>query len=228
MTEATQQQQQQQRRILSSQTESGISVVFCVSAKYSAIIFVEAKVSSFSVNHSANAYLFPRSALLNGNKPNYSSVSGWGLTKREDEGNNIFLSPVRCRISLLQSCEQQLGLCDGISCWPRNLFRFFYKGIWKNSNNFLAKPIIFGNNQSFFSPKTPCSHTYSPISHTWPIWLHLASEESLHPGRPVPAEKQRKTPHSFCSAEMVFKLSGNQTHLEKNVTSSCTHEPRGL
>ena len=61
-----------------------------MSAKYSAIIFLEAKVSSFSVNNSANAYLFPRSALLNGNEPNYSSVSGWGLTKREDEGNNIF------------------------------------------------------------------------------------------------------------------------------------------
>lgn len=28
-------------------------MVFCVSAKYSAIIFLEAKVSSFSVNHSA-------------------------------------------------------------------------------------------------------------------------------------------------------------------------------
>ena len=165
-------------------------------------------MSSFSVNHSANAYLFPRSALLNGNEPNYSSVSGWGLTKREDEGNNIFLSPVRCRISVTVLWVAVRPVWWYITL-AKKFVQIFCKGIWKNSNNFLAKPIIFGNNQSFFSPKTPCSHTYSPIPHTWPIWLHLASEESLHLGRPVTAEKQRKR-HHIAFALLRWYLSGQE------------------
>lgn len=39
--------------------------------------------SLISLNHSPNAYLFPRSALLNGNELNYSPVSGRGLRKKE-------------------------------------------------------------------------------------------------------------------------------------------------
>lgn len=174
-------------RILSSQAEFGISVVFCVSAKSSTIIFLEAKVSSFSVNHSLNAYLFPHSAFLNGNEPNYSPVSGWGLRKRENEENNISLSTVWCRISMVQSCEYQFGLvrlCDGI--------------------------IILGNNQSFFSPTIPCSHTYTPIPHPWPIWLHLAIR-SVSPKREdcFSRKAKQEIPHGLCYAEMVFRSSGN-------------------
>lgn len=55
-------------------------------------------MSSCSVNHSPNAYLFPRSALLNGNEPNYSPVSGWGLKKRENKEKKVSLSTVWCGI----------------------------------------------------------------------------------------------------------------------------------
>lgn len=92
----------------------------------------------------------------------------------------------------------------------KNLLGFFFKGIWKNLNNFLVNPIIFCNNQSFFSPTTPCSHTHSPILHARPIWLHLAIR-GIPPSLEACFSRKAKqeTPHGLCSAEMVFKLSGN-------------------
>ena len=130
-------------------------------------------MSSFFVNHSANAYLLPWSALLNGNEPNYSTVSGRDWQKDKMKGITFpfcqFVAEFLCH-----SPVSSLGLCDGISCWQKNLFGFFCKGIWKNPNNFLVNPIIFSNNQSFFSPTAPCSNTHSPILHARPIWLRSA------------------------------------------------------